>query len=257
MVDNISMISKMGKKTFFIYPPDCLKGELLSYIYKKEFEVHLVDNKVHIEALLETFKDTILFINIDKDLDKNSWLEYIQKLQQDHKKVVIAVFSKNNDDYIRKSLLMDIGIKGGFIYLAEDNWKTVEVIIDVLEANEARGRRKSVRLDFDKNEVRENITVKIYTAKGYMVMGTIQSISSAGLLTRNDKGHIPDDDNVDYVIFHLEDREFYIKGYLLKKFDNGDFFVSFEDIREDDKEYIQSYIFRYLQKSFKQLLNIM
>ncbi|QEN05424.1 hypothetical protein EW093_12110 [Thiospirochaeta perfilievii] len=248
------MISAIGKKIFFINPPDSLKNCYLDTIFKKEFEIYLLHSVDNMERLLEIFKDVIVFINIDEVLDRNQWLDYISALKKNHRHVIVGVFTKNPSSSLQKSYLMDIGILGGFIHLQEDNWKTINLILKVLEANEARGRRKTVRLDFNSNDARSNLGVKVYTQSGLLLVGFIQSVSSAGILISLNKKHIGESDNVDYVRFSLNDTELYIKGYLLKRFDNGNYFISFEEIGEEDKELVQSYIFDSLQKGFEQLL---
>lgn len=248
------MISKIGKKIFFINPPNSLKTSFLEYIFKNEFELYLLENSDKVELLLNHFSDVILFINIDRGKDHIHWIEYIKDLHQRYKNITIGVFSSKDQSSLRKTLLMDIGISGGYILLAEDNWKTIELIRNVLEFNEARGRRKSVRLDFDKNEKRDNIVTRIFTRKGYLLNGIILSFSSAGVLLRFNSGKIDDDDNIDRVIFKLGERALQISGSLLKQFENGNVFITFENISENDKEYVQSYIFNHLQHSFKRLL---
>lgn len=249
------MISTMGRKIFFINPPETLKNEFLDHIFKNEFELYLLDDKKNIEELLGLFQDAVVFINIDKGMTTIEWSDFIKKLQRKFKKVVIAVFSKSNSSSLQKTYLMDIGIKGGFVILEHNNWKTIEIINQVLEANEARGRRKNVRLDFNKNESRDNIKAKVFTHKGYLVHGFIESFSSAGLQVSFKSGNIDLDDNVDKVIFSLGENELHINGSLLKRFENGKYFISFKNISSLDKEFVQQYIFDHLQKSFKQLLN--
>jgi hypothetical protein len=235
------MISAMGKKVFFVHPPESLRDSFLDYIFKKEFEIYLLDDTEKLDRLLEQFKDSILFINIDKSRKSLEWIELIIGIQKRHKKLIIGVFSKIDSSSLQKALLMDIGIKGGFINIEQDNWKTIELITQVLEANEARGRRKSVRLDIDKNSGQTGLSVKIFTQKGYITQGLVTSFSSAGLLTKIVKGNIGTDDDVVKTIFKIDDKELQIKGTLLKRFENGDFFISFENISETDKDIVQTY----------------
>ena len=237
------MISTHGKKIFFINPPESLKNEFLEYIFNNEFELYLLDNWKKIPRLLNIFQDSILFINIDKGMSRIEWAEYIAKVNKKFNKTVIAVFSANESQVQQKIYLMDIGIKGGYIHIKEDNWKTIEIINRVLEINEARGRRKSVRLDFNNKGANEDLFAKIFTMKGYMLTGHIESMSSAGLLVSVKKGKIDSEDNVESVIFKIRENELRVKGYLLKRFDNGNYFISFEDVNEHDKAFVHKYIF--------------
>lgn len=248
------MISKIGRKVFFINPPESLKGSFLEHVFKREFEIYLLESNVLIERLLTYFTDAIVFIDIDVGLDRYEWVDYIKELQEKYKNVTFTVFSRKDNSVVKKSLLMDVGITGGYILLTDDNWKTVELICDVLEINEARGRRKSVRLDFNKNEQRNNISVKIFTINGYQTIGNILSFSSAGLLIKIIKGKLDKEDNIERIIFKLNDNELHVKGYMFKRFENGNIFITFEEITDEDRDYVQSYIFEHLQKSFKQLI---
>lgn len=249
------MITSMGKKIFFINPTHSLRDEFLENIFKNEFELYLLEGTDKLDKLLKLFPDVIIFINIDLGMSHSEWIEFIRDLKKRHNNCVIGVFSKSNSSSLSKTLLYDIGITGGYIVLEQDNWKSAELINRVLEANEARGRRKNVRLDFHKNESRNDLNVKIFTELGFNYNGVIESCSSRGILVSLSKREIKPDDNVTNVLFTLKDVEFHITGYLLKRFEGGKYFISFEDISSYDKELIQSYIFDSLQKSFAELLN--
>lgn len=249
------MISPMGRKIFFIHPPESLKDSFLEYIFKNEFEIYLLESHEKLPKLLDHFKDAIVFINIDYGLNSTEWTQYIRKLQRKFRRVIIGVFSKSDSSSLNKTYLMNIGIKGGFIEIKQDNWKTIEIINQVLEVNEARGRRKSVRLDFDEKELRRDVSVRVYSHKGYSFSAELLSISSSGLLVSLKSGMISTDDNIEKVILSMDDEEMVIQAYLLKRFENGNMFLSFRDIRQVDKDSVQSYIFNHLQNSFKILLN--
>lgn len=248
------MISKMGRKIFFINPPESLKGSFLEYIFKNEFELYLLEDKNNLERLLRHFNDAIVFINIDKGITQYEWAEYIRTLKRKFKDVTFTVFSNKESNVLKKIFLMDVGVTGGYILLNEDNWKTVELINQVLEINEARGRRKSVRLDFDKDELKDNISAKIFTTNGYTTTGDILSFSSAGLLIKIVKGKLEKTDNIENIVFKLNDHELHVNGYLLKSFENGNIFITFEGISDEDKEYVQMYIYEHLQECFKKLI---
>lgn len=248
------MISKTGRKIFFINPPDSLKGSSLEYIFKNEFELYILENRAKLNKLLNFFHDAIVFINIDVGMTPYEWVDYIEELQRKHPNVIFTVFSGKDRNALKKTLLMDIGITGGYIQFSGDNWETVKLINQVLEINEARGRRKSVRLDFNKNELKENIISKIFTTKGYTTIGDIISFSSAGLFITITKGKLDKDDIIERVVFKLNDHEIDVNGYVLKTFDNGNIFITFKDISESDKEFVQMYIFNHLQESFKRLV---
>jgi hypothetical protein len=57
-----------------------------------------------------------------------------------------------NKKYLSRKYIFDIGITGGFISLIPQAGKLLKVILKILEANEAKGRRKFVRVHCTKED---------------------------------------------------------------------------------------------------------
>lgn len=250
------MLSKFGRKVFFVYPPEALKGDFLEAIFKNEYETYLLESVDKIDKILEVFKDSIIFFNLDKGFDRAEWIDFINKLQDEFKEVAIGVISSSDSSSLKNTYLMDIGIQGGYIVLEDNTWRSIERINKVLEVNEARGRRKNVRFDFDDNS-KDKVLVKVFTSGGYCFNGVAKSFSAMGILVELDQesADFSTSERIDQIVFNVDAHELRVKGSLLKEVRKGEFFLMFEDVSDSDREYVQSYIFNSLQKSFKKLLN--
>lgn len=249
------MLSKYGRKIFFVYPPESLKSNFLKEIFKDEYETYLLEDLNKLEKILNMFNDSIVFFNIDKGFESGEWIKYINTIHNKHESVAIGVISKNDDSYLKKEYLLEIGIKGGYIIIEDNTADSIKKINKVLEVNEARGRRKNIRCDFN-NENSGKVLVKVYSEGGSCHTGLAKSFSAMGILV--DLGHDSMEfislGEVEKIVFTLEKHKFSVKGSLLKEVSEGEFFLNFKDISEDDRDFVQSFIFNSLQVSFNNLL---
>lgn len=173
-----------GKTIFFLYPLSVIE-ELAKELVRNEFEVYLINDKDIMIELLKLYDKSILYINIDEtSFNEKEWENYILNIKNDevlNKKVDIGLLTyKRNEDLIRK-YLFDIGIKCGYIELNLKLADTIDIMLKTLEANEARGRRKYVRVICGKN-IKFNIEIKDpnSTFNKFSINGIINNISSFG-----------------------------------------------------------------------------
>ena len=82
MADLVNEISK-GKESFFITSD----GSVLSEYLYKDYECYFINNdnsqsiQNKIEAIFPVFLDSILFFNIDYEIQGVDWFSYINQLQ--------------------------------------------------------------------------------------------------------------------------------------------------------------------------------
>lgn len=167
-----------GKKIFFLYPPPMIKEELLKEIVANEYEVYFVQDEKKALKLINKFPLSICFINIDDGLNESEWEAWIQNVLKSEKlnTVGIGILSFNSDDELKKKYLIDIGIQCGFIKLKMGLQESTKIILDVLKANEAKGRRKYVRGDC-RNDQLANLNMK---SGSNLIRAKIYDISSVG-----------------------------------------------------------------------------
>lgn len=147
-----------GRKTFFIAPDLTLLPESYMEEYLTHgFESYIINDDRYcpmtrkIELIISMFPNSILFFYIDSKVEGIEWQKYIYKLQREHADdVVIGVlYSKTKTEAEKKQLeqfyLFDVGIQCGCIGLEFQHKKNFSLIDRVMMANQAGGRRKTVR----------------------------------------------------------------------------------------------------------------
>jgi hypothetical protein len=147
-----------GVKTFFVAPDlSIMPEDFLSQFFLHGFEAYYLmddqylDMETKIRVLFSLFPDFLLFFNIDRKLGKVDWPESIKRIKDENgERAKIGVLYGNHVEEatrrsIEKTYLYDIGIYCGCIPLEYQKKKNVALLHSVLVANEANGRRKSLR----------------------------------------------------------------------------------------------------------------
>lgn len=168
-----------NKKVFFLYPQSVIQDELITFLLKNEFEVYFLNDHEKAIRLFRKFKNSICFINIDDGLKEEEWEKYITSLRADPetKEVQIGILSYNNDPDLMQKYLMDIGVECGFIQLKLGVKQSTDIILKVLEVNEAKGRRKFVRVNCE-NDPKVMVN---FSHREHSYQGQIIDISSVGV----------------------------------------------------------------------------
>ena len=168
-----------GKKIFFLYPQSVIQDELISFLLKNEYEVYFLNDHLKAIRIFKRFTNSICFINIDDGLKEAEWEIYIKNLRSNTETagVQIGILSYNNDPALMQKYLMDLGVECGFIQLKLGVKQSTDIILKVLEANEAKGRRKFVRANCN-NDPR---VVMNFGYKESNYEGRIIDISSVGI----------------------------------------------------------------------------
>ncbi len=152
-----------GRKTFFIVPDASLLPEAyLQDLLSSGYESYIIDDTTHycpidakIRIIIESFPDSILFFFIDSQIEGIDWHRYIALLQQEFGgRILIGVLYRKRTETERRELerfyLMNVGIQCGCIALEYQKSKNFDLIMKVMYANQACGRRKNVRALCDK-----------------------------------------------------------------------------------------------------------
>ncbi len=174
----------IGKIIFFLYPLSIIE-ELAKELVKNEYEVYLINDKNIMLELLKKHDDSILYINIDEaSMEEKDWEEYILNIVNDeqlNKKVNIGLLTHKKKEHLIKKYLFDIGIKCGYVELNLKLVNSINFILKTLEAKEAKGRRKYLRVSCGKN-AKFNIEIKDSRSSFIIhhINGIIHDISSFG-----------------------------------------------------------------------------
>lgn len=174
-----------GKKVFILYPPSVIQEEMIHLLIAAEYEVALLKDKQHAVRVVSKFPDSILFINIDERPQDHQWETFIKNLMasENSGNVRIGILSYNDSTELKRKYLMDIGVPCGYVTLKLGLKESFKIIVKMLEANEAKGRRKYVRA-ICRPQDKASFNVKF---AGDYLTGSIVDISSVGMACTFDK----------------------------------------------------------------------
>ena len=175
----------VGKKIFLLYPHSVIREEMLDVLIMAGYETYtLFDEKKAVKLLIK-FPGSIMFINIDEGLNEKDWELYIKAVQESPKTkdCRLGIMSYNKDPALMKKYLMEHAIPCGYVQLKLGVQESTKIIISALEANEARGRRNSIRADCS-DDTHATLNFKADTK---FCHGKILDISSTGLAAKIEK----------------------------------------------------------------------
>ena len=177
--------SAAGKKIFILYPHSVIKDELLDILIMAGFESYVLHDHKRALSLLDKFPDSIMFINIDEGMSEREWEAYIKGIMENPntKECRLGILSYNTDQRLMKKYLMEIAVPCGYIQLKIGIKESTKIMLNALEVNEARGRRKFIRA-FCEEDMNATVNAKSYSGFYY---GKILDISAAGFAARFDK----------------------------------------------------------------------
>lgn len=149
-----------GRKTFFILPDTSLMPEsYLEDYFAIGYECYYVpfDKRVNIQkkvkVITSLFKDLIIFFNIDYNLNLPdfNWDDFIYDYihENDNAASVGIMYTKRQTklekQVLERKYLYEMGIRCGCIQLEYQKAQNFELIGKILFANQAQGRRKTIR----------------------------------------------------------------------------------------------------------------
>jgi hypothetical protein len=171
-----------GKKVFLLYPHSVIHEKMLDILIMNGFETYTLRDHKRASKLLERFSDSIIFTNIDDGMPEKEWEAYIRALMENPKTkdVRIGILSYNQDKALMEKYLMKIAVPCGYIQLKLGLQESTKIILTALQANEARGRRKYIRV-FCQEDPFATLNYK-YDSSLYQ--GKLLDISSAGMAAR-------------------------------------------------------------------------
>lgn len=168
-----------GRKTFFFAADTSLMPEAYLEDYMAQgYETYIISDDRYcpltkkVEIIVNTFKDSILFFDIDAQIPGIDWEQYIKRLQVLYGQhfVIGVLYTRRQNELdqqrLEKYYLFDVGITGGCIALEYQKTKNFSRIFKVMYANQACGRRKNVRaICDDSSKVSFESSGKIYRGK--------------------------------------------------------------------------------------------
>ena len=147
-----------GCKTFFVVPDLSLMPEdFVPTFFAKGFETYYLMDDQHLDlaakvrVILGLFNDVIFFFNVGRKINGVHWPEFVRGISEEHgERARIGVLCERRlgDEAIaafERTYLYEIGIFCGCVPLDYRKAKNLPLLAEVLAANEAKGRRSSLR----------------------------------------------------------------------------------------------------------------
>jgi len=184
MAESAAPAPAQGKKIFLLYPHSVIQQEMLDILIMAGYETYTLNDENRAFRLLAKFPGSVMFINIDEKHKESEWEAYIKGIQEtpETKDTKIGILSYNTDQKLMQKYLMKLGVSCGYIQLKLGVKESTRIMLQALEANEARGRRKFIRAECGDDP---NATANIKGASG-LHNGKILDISAAGIAVRFD-----------------------------------------------------------------------
>jgi len=167
-----------GKKIFFLYPTVAVENKVITELVQQEYEVYIAKNKDTIRRVLRDHHGSIVFVDINEQMKETEWEAWITAVKnaQDTKDTAIGIVTSNDDEQIKRKYLLTIKVCG-YTVLKFDLDKAVMHLIEVLQALDAKGRRKFLRATTTKDS---NVTLNL-PYNGKFINGNIRDISVVGI----------------------------------------------------------------------------
>lgn len=166
-----------GRRVLFVDPPSVVQEQMIHFLVTAQYEAAIVRDPRYIQPVLRKFSRSIVYFNIDTRLPPNALEQIVRGVinTQSQHGAEVGILSYNENKDLAEHYLMEVGTTAGYITLYLGFEKSARILIKALEAAEARGDRKFVRVKAPTGKASMNINTG-----SSRVEGQILDISEAG-----------------------------------------------------------------------------
>lgn len=244
---------EFGTQVFFVQPNSVIQKAMVAELICQEYEVYLVGSVSSAKKIFSKHPVSLAFLNIDEGLSEEEWKNFVKDIHRDPalKGVRMGALSYNTDPQLAEIYLMELRVPCGFIKLSLGLVQSTKIILAVLEANEARGRRKFLRVHCG-----DRAGLNFITKTG-MVEGRIVDISVVAMsCTLNPERHWEKHSVLESVQLKLKGSHCLVKGIVMgsRRGHNGErvYIVIFDPKTLTDHE--RGNIRNYMQTALQSLV---
>jgi hypothetical protein len=171
-------VEMAGRKIFFLNPSPSIQNIVVNDLVQREYEVYVVNDRAILRRLLKNFSSSVIFIDIDQVIGEKDWESWIREVTQakDLKDIRLGIVTANRSDTLQNKYANTLHLPCGYTMIHRDLNITIAQIINVLNANNAKGRRKFLRTSVN----HEAQTMVNFPLGNEFISGTIKDISIAG-----------------------------------------------------------------------------
>lgn len=167
-----------GRRVLFVDPPSVIQEHMIHFLVTAQYEAGVVRDHRAVHAVLRKYPNSIVYFNLDTRMPPGALEQIIRAViaGSSHHGADVGILSYNENKELARHYLMDVGVTLGYITLGLGFEKSARIIIKALEASEARGDRRYVRVKAPTNKALLNLKSDSGT-----VNGRILDISEAGM----------------------------------------------------------------------------
>ena len=136
-----------GRKVYFLNPTYMLRDLIITALWDAEYEIYIVDDYQYMKNLLSKNPDSILYINIDVQMNFMAWLAFIDSIRRDKtlNSTIVGVISDKLSESEKDLFFTRTKCDGGFFSTKETIPMIVSSFKRILDMYGAKGRRQYVR----------------------------------------------------------------------------------------------------------------
>jgi hypothetical protein len=156
-----------------------VQNSIISELVQNEYEIYIARNKDTLRRVLRRYPDSIVFVDINEKLPEKEWQLWITAVMSapDTKSASIGIITATDDEELRQKYLQTIKVTCGYTVLRFDLDKVVRQLLEILQAAQAKGRRKYIRASTEEDT---SATINL-PLDGAFVNGLIKDISVVGI----------------------------------------------------------------------------
>ena len=166
-----------GRKIFFLYPTPSTVNQVITELIQNEYEAYSAKDHTRLARSLKKYSDSIIFVNIDEKMPVTEWEKWINSVYTIAPDTKLGIFSSKNDEEFRDKFIKTHNISCGFQMLKNDMSKITEVILEMMNVMNVKGRRKYLRASAERDG---NATINIPSG-GDFINGIVKDISVVGI----------------------------------------------------------------------------
>jgi len=171
-------LGSFGKKIFFLHPSALVQNQVISELAQEEFEVYILKDEAKLKQAIGLYPNSIVFASINETMKEDAWDAFIRSIMGDPKNdsVKVGIIASVNNEEIKKKYVEQYNVHCGFTVIKSDFAGAVKQLVDLLNAVDAKGRRKFLRLLLE-NDSKTTVNLPM---NGTFVNGLVKDISVVG-----------------------------------------------------------------------------
>ena len=137
-----------GRKVYFLNPTFTIRDNIITALWEQEYEVYVIDDLHYAKNILRHNPNSILYINVDVQLNIYAWYMYIDSFRYEDtlKTITMGIISDHLSQTMQDLFLTKSKIEAGIFSTKDTIPNLISAFKDILDMNGAKGLRQFVRV---------------------------------------------------------------------------------------------------------------